>query len=483
MPVNEPNQEYQDSAEQWHRIRDVLAGSDAVKASPWKYLRRPQGLAWDEGAEYVKSATFFGATGRTLDGLTGAIFRKPPEVVLPERWRDLEGDATATGVPLAVLAQMLTREVIAIGRAGAIVDMPVGGGRPYLRMYAAENIINWRTTMLDGRPVLSLVVLRENGTRVDPQDRFASEPVERFLVLELVRPGGANSVPVYSTSVFEIRQDRGVTAIEQVAGPFFPKRRGEPLDFIPFQFFATDNLDAAISQSPLLPLVEVNLSHFNTSASIEHGAWWTALPVYYVAGGFHGDGAKGTLSVGASTAWALEKGATASILEYKGTGLEALERRLERKEQHMAVLGARLLEDQKAGVEAAETVALRHRGENSVLANIAGTVSRGLTNALRWAVWWAGSAESPAEAEASISLNTDFVGAAMSASELTALMSAWQSGGIGNRTLHHNLEQGERLPDDMDLDAFEEDQSAHGSDSAFMGLGNGHDHGRDESIN
>ena len=125
----------------------------------------------------------------------------------------------------------------------------------------------------------------------------------------------------------------------------------------------------------------------------------------------------------------------------------------------MAVLGARLLEDQKPGVEAAETVSLRHRGENSLLASIADTVGRGLSKALSWRVWWAGGGEG----EATVELNTDFLEASLSPDGLLKMVAAWQQGGIGGKVLHHNLRLGERLPEGMTFDDWQDDIEQNGA--------------------
>ena len=107
----------------------------------------------------------------------------------------------------------------------------------------------------------------------------------------------------------------------------------------------------------------------------------------------------------------------------------------------MAVLGARLLEDQKKAVETADAIRLRHSGENSLLATIADTVSRGLTVALTWLAEWQSAA-----GDVSVQLNKDFVDVAMTPQEITAMVAAWQSGGISRETLFYNLQRGEVIP-------------------------------------
>jgi hypothetical protein len=47
--------------------------------------------------------------------------------------------------------------------------------------------------------------------------------------------------------------------------------------------------------------------------------------------------------------------------------------------------------------------------------------------------------------EVAIKLNTDYLPSKMSSLELTALVGAWQAGGISSMTLFNNLQQGELI--------------------------------------
>ena len=69
---------------------------------------------------------------------------------------------------------------------------------------------------------------------------------------------------------------------------------------------------------------------------------------------------------------------------------------MDRDERLMAVLASRLLESNKKVGETAEAIELRQSGEhNSVLSNIALSVSEPLSQVLRWAYWWNSTEESP----------------------------------------------------------------------------------------
>ncbi|MGE0724335.1 MAG: DUF4055 domain-containing protein [Alphaproteobacteria bacterium] len=452
MTVTTKHQCYEDAAGDWQLIRDCIAGSRAIKEAGTLYLPQLEGMNGTAYESYKQRAQWFGATSRTLEGLQGAIFRKPPVVEVPDKLQPVVQNVDGRGTGLETFGKTVVREVIATGRLGILVDLPAdASGRPFLACYEAESIVNWRVQTINGKPVCTLVVLHEPVEEADPDNPFGRKVVDGYRVLRLDLDGNR---PVYTIDRWRKVADRVGREDWALVESTMPTRRGESLDFLPFVVIGPTDLGLDVAKSPILDLAEVNLSHFRTSADLEHGAHFTALPTVWVAGGIAGaqPGSVPDLHVGAGAAWQLDQGSTCGMLEFRGQGLNALEKRLERKEAHLAVLGARLLEDQKNGVEAAETVSLRHRGENSLLASIANTVSRGLSQALSWASWWSYASNDPNAAR--VSLNTDFSTSAMSAADVVALVKAWQSGGIGGRTLHHNLEIGERLPPGMTFDEW-----------------------------
>lgn len=458
MSVNTTHKDYDRRLPQWERVRDVVAGSDAVKAKQTEYLPKLGGQDWQEYLAYLNRADFHGATGRTLDGLSGALFRKPPALEAPDGFGDQFGkNVNGRGTPFTAFAKTAARETVAVGRYGVLVDVPVEGGDPYQVGYRAENILNWRQSVIAGVPTTTLVVLREISERPD-EDGFAMKEVERFRVLQLAVPDNSEIVR-YAQSVWEKPDGQEPVLVE---GPIFPTRRGEMLGFIPFQFVGPSSLSPATEQPPLLALADTNLSHYRTSADLEHGAHWTALPTPWVSGALTEDGSP--LRIGSTTAWMLSEDGQAGMLEFTGAGLEALEKRLERKEKHMAVLGARLLEDQKIAAEAAETVSLRHRGENSVLASIADTLGRALTATSNWQWWWAGGGEE----DISVAINDDFIERRMTPQEMVQLVAGWQQGGYGGEVLFHNLREGERIPPGWTLEDWQKDIEENGPAGALI---------------
>ena len=120
---------------------------------------------------------------------------------------------------------------------------------------------------------------------------------------------------------------------------------------------------------------------------------------------------------------------------------------MDRNERLMAVLGSRLLEDQKKVGETAEAIQLRQSGENSVLSGIATSISESLTQVLRWVFWWNSTEEIPDDitsADVLIQLNTDYSLKGMSSQELQAIVAAWQAGAISQDTMFELFRRGEK---------------------------------------
>jgi hypothetical protein len=146
--------------------------------------------------------------------------------------------------------------------------------------------------------------------------------------------------------------------------------------------------------------------------------------------------------MGPTEVWKLRKGDSVGMLEFSGNGLARLEAALAEKETKMALLGARLLEEQKRAAETAETARLRQAGESATLASISRIASMGIQQVLRWWVEWAGGDSNPVTFE----LNRDFVEGGMTPQDAVALMTLWQQGGISQETFLWLLQQGELLP-------------------------------------
>lgn len=446
MAVDTQHKEYSEHYEQWERCEHAAEGQDEVHEYGEKFLPRLSGQTDQEYKAYRNRALFYNATQRTIDGLTGMLFMRSPITEYPDAMDALVADVSMSGLSLHQFAEMVAEEVIKIGRCGVLVDHPPMteamtlaqaqslGMRPYMRMYDAESIINWRTDRIAGAETLTLVVLEEE--REVKKDEFEVKCEKIWRVLDLTNG-------IYRQRLFE-KNDRG----EFVAyAEVFPQSQGKPIARIPFEFFGVRDNSACVDKPPLLDLVDVNLSHYRTTADYEHGLHFTGLPTPVVTG-FYSDEQSAQMRIGSGTAWLLpDPAAKAFYLEFSGQGLSELREALRAKEAMMATLGARILAPEKRQVETAQTAAIHRAGENSVLASIAQSISIGLTHCLEWMANWAGY-----DPEVSVRLNKDYLPNSMTYQDVQALVQSWQAGAISHETLFDNLVKGEIIREDVSFD-------------------------------
>lgn len=428
----------------WNKADAIVEGQTAVHEAGELYLPRLKEQSNDDYGAYKMRASFFNASGRTLDGLVGMIFRKEPVVEIPAGIQPIIDDLDMAGNGLGVFADMLTREVIKKSRIGVLVEYPqvtqqpknlaeasTSNLRPYASVYKAKTIINWRVERVNNLSQPTMVALMEEYIKSD--DGFAAECAPQIRVLKLEE--GRYLQRIY-------RQDAGKKWM-QFGGDIVPLKGNAPLNFIPFYVFGAQSNDLNEQMPVLLDLFDLNLAHYRTTADYEHGCHFAGLPTAVISGYEAKENEK--LYIGSAAAWIFPlPDAKASYLEFTGQGLGALENNLAGKEKQMAAIGARFLEQQKNGVEAENTMRIRSAGENSVLAGIANMVSAQLSKMLTFMAEWQGINQ-----ECLIQLNTDFMPVTMNAQELTALVAAWQGGGISRETLFHNLQQGEVIAGDV----------------------------------
>ena len=471
MPANSTHPDYDANLIAWLRARDVIAGEDAVKTGDIKYLPRLDCQSDNEYLGYKSRACFFNATARTADGFLGLLFRRDPEVKMPDRHAGVGGalrvftdDVDLMGTSLFTFCKGVVGEVLAVGRSGTLIDWQGGDeSRAYVVRYAAEDILNWQTQRINGRNVVTMIALREVSERPDADDPFVAKQKETIRVLKLEQ--GDDGATRYVVEIWQSQPsgNRGGNAGSLWSGFFgqkfgqsktdwklvesrVPLRLGKPLPLIPFVFHGPRNALPDVDKMPLADIIYVNLDHYRLDADYKHGLHFTALPTAWVSG----FDKTAELRIGSSTAWVTDQvGAVAGFLEFKGHGLSTFENAQTRDERLMAVLGSRMLEDTKRVGETAEAIELRQAGENSVLMTLAISLSDSISQVLRWVYWWNSTEQLPEDVSESLvvlQINTDFTAKGLTSLELTAIVGAWQAGAISQATMFDLFRKGEVLP-------------------------------------
>lgn len=408
MSVEEKHPDFVKYESTWKQTRNAVKGSVAIKQGKHEYLPVPDNSSQDEkrGTEtvrykqYLRRAVYTNFTGRTKNALVGAAFRKAPVIDLPDAIQYLKDDATGDGLSLEQLCKDELGNLLETGRIGLLVDYPqtdenlsaADVARLQLRAsivpYMAENICNWKTANINGRKVLSLVVLSE--TYYDDDDEFSHEQETQYRVLRLDEEG-------YSQQIY--REDKPYS--EQV---YPTKADGSRWKNIPFIFAGSKNNDSTIDDAPLADIAEINIAHYRNSADYEESCFLTGQPSLFVTHSlspeqwaeYNPEGIK----LGSRAGHVLGESGSATLVQAAANSL--VSEAMRAKEQAMIMIGARIITD-RGGNETAEGARIRFASENSVLGDVVGNLTDGIQTCIDWVGEFMGNTQ-----DYKFTLNTEF---------------------------------------------------------------------------
>lgn len=415
MPVNSVHPLYLANQDKWERCRDAFEGSDAIKAKGVKYLPALIDQSSAEYRAYKDRALFYSITSKTIESLVGLAMQKEAIISRPEKMAHYFEDNS--GVEFYELLDRAFTETMLMGRFGVLIDRPLDGGPPNPVPYLSESILNWDT---DANGRLTFVVLHESILVPSANDRFVKTYENQYRVLELVDG-------VYTQMLY----DKGMQLVSTVV----PTNYGVAMDYIPFYIVTPSGIGSTVDKSPMLDIVEINISHYRTSADLEHGRHFTGLPTPVVIG----VDASTVLKIGSMTAWIIpnERG-DAKYLEFTGEGLRSLEKALSEKQSQLASLSARLIDSSTRGSESPETVKMRYASENANLVAISRSVEAFINIVYRTIA----DMESLDRDEVRVELARDFVAKSLTSKEVKEMVEAYFEGGISKETLIYNLRKG-----------------------------------------
>ena len=400
--------QYSKYSSQRERIRDVLEGSDQVKSKKESYLPRLGGQSDAEYGAYILRATFFNITSRVYDSNVGMITRRSPVVEFPESMEVYKKD-TIGYASFNEISNAVVKEILALGNVGVLID--IKADKPVPIVFMAENITNWHIGD-DGE--LQTVTLKE--TKYDEK----SVELNYAYVLSLVNGK-------YTVETFE----EGVSI-----GIINPSMRGKTLDYIPFVGGNYKGISMNPLKSPILDIVDMNLSHYRSSADYEHGLHFVALPTPV----FSGVTFESAVKLGGAEGIVLPNDkARAYYLEFQGQGLDALAKSLIEKQSQISLFSARLQDTNTKGSEAESTVKLRYSADSASLYGIALSAELILNEVYNIICLWLGGNEE----DVTITLNKDFLSTKLSPAELKELARAYIDGAMDEETYLFNLERGE----------------------------------------
>lgn len=474
-PVDTPRPDYDLAYPRWEMVRDVCQGQWRVKErslpnygsggnafDPNFAFGRYRNLSgylpylnpWDTSDEnvarniaYARRAVFYGVTGHTRDALIGLAFRKEPQFTAPKNAEYLEEDCNENGVSIYQQSQNVLDDLLQTGRAGIYVDFHQGDTRADDRVaihsYKPEDIINWRVARINGRMVLTLVVLRE---WIDEPDGFGTKRVERYRELALQD----------GIFVARVHEHDGTT--------FVPGDDLIPLDWqgkrwteIPFMFVGARSNSPDIDMAPMYDLSELNLAHFRNSADYEDSVFYCGQAQPWISGVSMEwiDKAKADgMYIGSRTPIALPQGGQFGFAN--ATPNPLVKDAMATKEAQMIALGARLLITGRGNMATATEITSDREATTSVLALCVSNISEAYSRALQWCGQYVGDTSE----NAAYTIDQDFGIDAADSTMLAQLLTARLQGVISSTDVRMWMRVVGLLNEERDDDTIQQEVDA-----------------------
>jgi len=433
--VNDPSTAWVNQEPHWGLIEHLLGGTYKIRKGHRKFLpQEPRELdeSYDNRLQRSVLAPYYVRLERMLAGM---LTRKPVRLDdVSDQIREQLFDVDLQGNDLQTWLYNTSRLCIRYGHVGVLVDAPKSGdnGRPYWITYSPRDILGWRTEMADGQQKLTQLRLFEKV--LVPDGLYGEKQVEQVRVL--------------TPNAFEIFQ-------KDQKGDFRVVDEGTTsLSEIPFSVAYSNRVGVLESFPPLADIAELNLQHYQVQSDLGNQLHISAVPMLALFG-FPASAEE--VSAGPGEALSLPEGASASYIEPGGNSYDAQFRRLDQIVSQINDLGLAAVMGAKLSAETAESKRIDRSQGDSTMMVVAQQMQDMIDNCLRF------HADYLQESQAGSSLvNRDFMGARLEPQEIQALLQLCTAGTVTQETLLLQLEAGEVLGDDFDVEAELEATQAGG---------------------
>lgn len=450
--VDTPSPAVKKMRDTWDMVEALMGGTAAMRALGERFLPRWPSEEPKSYAARLRTSTLFPAFKRTAHTLAARPFSKAISYSddVPPRIRALlEEDCDMQGNNLDVFAAVAFRAQMAFGVEGILIDHPVRplgattqlddaqlNMRPYLVHVSAQQIIGYRTEMING--LMRLAQLRISECVEVPDGAFGTKEIKQIRVLEpgkwaLYRPADGATAAQTVWTLF----DSGTTTLKE----------------IPFVFLYGERTGFMTAKPPLLELAHLNVKHWQQQSDQDNLMHVARVPVLTVRG-VHDDF---KLVIGASAAVSLGDSPTAEMrfVEHTGAAIGAGKMQLDDLKEEMRQSGAELLV-LRPGPATATEVASDNAVGMCALQEMANATEDALDRALQFMAEYMGEPNG-----GHVELFKDFGAASLSDASAQLLLTMSTAGKLSNDTLIDEFKRRGILSAEVD---WETEQEAMGEE-------------------
>ena len=305
-----------------------------------------------------------------------------------------------------------------------LVDAPQAGsnGRPYWISYVPRDILGFKQEFVDGEQKLTQLRLMEKI--LVPDGDYGEKEVEQVRVLT---PGA-----------FEIHQ-------KDDKGDFRVIDEGTTsLDEIPFSVAYSNRVNVMESRPPMADIAELNLKAYQVQSDLDNQLHLSAVPLL----AFYGfPQSSEEVSAGPGEAIAFPAEGRAEYISPPSHAFGSQFQRLEQIAMQINELGLAAVLGQKLSAETAEAKRIDRSQGDSTMMVIAQQMQDMIDNCLRF---HAAYLQEPQAGSSFV--NRDFLAARLEPTEIQSLLQLYTAGTITQNTLLNQLEAGEVLGDEFDVE-------------------------------
>lgn len=425
--------------------RDLFAGPEKVREKGTEYLPKAPGEKAFDYRSRLERSSFTNFFAHTVEGLVGFVFRRDPVLgddvpaQIQDHWENIDHAGTHGDVFLREVMQ----DAMVAGHSAILVEYPKTDGtqtaadeqseiRPYWVPIRKDQLLSWRTSVVNGRTILTQLVVEECG--MVPDGLFGEREQMRYRVFY-------NNDGVVGFSLLEVTKDKAVIVVDEGLYPTQSE--------IPIAEVRTSGRKSIFdSEPPLLALAYLNVAHYQGDSDYKWSIHKTNVPILFAAGFDLLPEGGGEVEVGANSCVnAPNPEAKMEYVSHDGAALGESRQALQDIKADMATMGLAMLAPDKRAAETAEAKRIDKSTSDSSLAVTARGLQDGAERALEFHAKYM-----RLDSGGSIEINRDFENLTLEPAQITALAGMVRDGILTIETLWKMLQDGNVLPADFDAD-------------------------------
>lgn len=450
MKMDAERGEYTSMAKRWKLPQTLAGGTQAMRDAGELYLPKEPAESRAGHERRVNRAVLFNEFRRNIGTLAGYIFSRPieyrageDEAPLSAEIEDLIADVDRDGTPMEELAQELFERGAISGLAHILVDMPAETGdgslaatrelrvRPYFVLIRAENLIGWRTRVVNGQTILTAIRYKTWREAVNAETG-AEEMIEQVRFREITGPEASLE------TVYEKAKDGDWAAVGEPAIMAMGK--------ITLATFYASRTGFLTAKPPFEDLAWMNLRWWQSYADQANILHVARVPILFGKGMDAKE--DGEQEIGAGAMVTGDAQSDLKWVEHSGRAVDAGRQDILDTEERMArmsvetYMARRAATATAAGIDAKQSMSLGQL--------MAVNLSQALTKAIEFAAEWLGQ-----EFEGEAVVNTEFGLRNADQATVVALNAARDRGDLSRRDYLDQLSR-IRVIEDLDHDGNDE---------------------------